>query len=104
MYRGKCQRDLVPGYFFHFPFHSTNIVFPTLFQKIDPFVEILPFTFKDHKIFVLNFWLKICNRCVRKCRSYLGTGVLKLRVYMHDTWLIVIFMAGRFLPQQILPL
>jgi hypothetical protein len=25
------------------------------------------FTFKDHKIFVLNFLLTIGNRCVRKC-------------------------------------
>ena len=25
------------------------------------------FTFKEHKIFVLNIWLRIGNRCVRKC-------------------------------------
>ena len=68
MYRVECQRDLVPGYFFHFPFHSTNIVFPTLFQKIDPFMGILPFTFKDHKVSVLIFGLRIGNRIVRKYR------------------------------------
>jgi hypothetical protein len=34
------------------------------------------FTFKDHKNFVLNFWLRICNRCVRKCRWCHGIAVV----------------------------
>ena len=32
------------------------------------------FTFKDHKNFVLNFWLRIGNRCVRNAEHFRQVG------------------------------
>ena len=42
---------------------------------------VLLFTFKDHKIFVLNFLLTIGNRCVRKLRWLLSSCVFVLLRY-----------------------
>jgi hypothetical protein len=65
---------------------------------------VLPFTIKDHKSFVLNFLLTIGNRCVGNRGGCLIPWCCSIvAIWASDIW-SYFFAAGRFLPQQFLPL